>query len=632
MQRQLYLLLLILLIIPTLLIAAPANVRPMYPLPPIFTGLEDVPDNIPVVHPPYNLSDIDGIDILGDTVTVGDTWYEYQHNATIGRQIRLSDDGYIHMVWTKGEDEPSNNRHIYYNYIDPSGQQGWQGSGYAVESSQRGGFTSLAVGWDGIAFPAFHQVTGTNAHTAVATDFFPHAGAFLVYEIPWYNGQDLEYIWPRITMKTDGEILVTSVGNSDPTGASGMTWSMGTYDPLTYSISYTPQILCGPFTHISNEVGASRVSNRVGSAYCAPLENDVGGWDVHAMIDNDGLDLNFDNYWNVTKFMEPDLAWLPDTLMANADTLRAYCDVSMFYDMDDYCHIAFTTCRWFELEGGLVYWNASLIWHWSERWPNDYHVIANAFDPDSFVDCGGWNFRGQRPSLGQDPETGYLYCMYQEFDVDSTAISLGGWPSGEVKISVSTDNGATWSVGTNITNTVTPENAPPGECLSEAYPSMAEVVDGNCHVLYVLDLDAGAFLQTEGTITLNPIIYHKVPVDLIPTSPTVENLTFHVAHTGPVVSTEPEDEAKLTKFALQQNNPNPFNPNTTIQFSLETISDIRLSVYNLRGELISTLADGAFSAGIHTIAFDGSRLSSGLYVYRLETEGKCLQKKMLLLK
>ncbi|MBU1881730.1 T9SS type A sorting domain-containing protein, partial [bacterium] len=567
----------------------------------------------------------------GDTMIVGYTWYEYQHNSQIGRQIVLDNEGYIQLVWTNGLDAGYIDRHIYYNFISPEGIQGWPYYGTPVESAQRGGFTTMAVDDNGVAYVTFHQILPTgsqNPHSAVAVDFFPRTGAFLTTEIPWYNGQDLDYIWPRIAMKTDGEVLVTSVGSE----ATGQTWTLGTFNWSTYTMDFTPQVLTPPnFAQICNEVAASDVSNRVGGAWTATIEG-AGGWDIRSMVDDDGLDLNFDNDWNVTNFLPPELSYLPDTLLANGDTLRAYADVSLFFDSEDYIHIAFTTPRWFELEGGMVYINASLIWHWTERYPNDYQLIANAFDPENTVSCGNWAFRAQRPCLGQDPATGYLYCMYQEFDVDTSAISAGGYPSGEIKISVSTDNGLTWAEGTNITNSVTPSNAAPGECFSEAYPSMAEVVDGNCHILYILDLDAGGSPVGFGVATDNPVVYHKVPVDEIATSPIVDTPVFHVEHLPPPLSTDPEDGSQPNSFALYQNTPNPFNPTTSITFGLETISDVRLSVYNLMGEQIATLVEGVYSIGQHTVQFDGSELASGVYIYRLEAGNRTLEKKMLLVK
>ncbi len=85
-------------------------------------------------------------------------------------------------------------------------------------------------------------------------------------------------------------------------------------------------------------------------------------------------------------------------------------------------------------------------------------------------------------------------------------------------------------------------------------------------------------------------------------------------------------------FSLLQNYPNPFNPETVISFNLPEVSKVRLSVYNTLGELITTLADGEFSAGRHNLSFNGSSLASGIYFYRLETNQFSKTMKMILAK
>jgi hypothetical protein len=85
-------------------------------------------------------------------------------------------------------------------------------------------------------------------------------------------------------------------------------------------------------------------------------------------------------------------------------------------------------------------------------------------------------------------------------------------------------------------------------------------------------------------------------------------------------------------FALFQNYPNPFNPVTSIKFALAKTADVKLSVYNIAGQLVSQLASGTRNAGIHTIDFDGSRFNSGVYYYMLEVDGKNITKKMVLTK
>ncbi len=92
------------------------------------------------------------------------------------------------------------------------------------------------------------------------------------------------------------------------------------------------------------------------------------------------------------------------------------------------------------------------------------------------------------------------------------------------------------------------------------------------------------------------------------------------------------DLSSSSSFQLDQNYPNPFNPTTTINFSVSTTEKVVLKVYDVLGREISTLVNKEMSAGNHRILFDGSKLSSGMYVYRLEA-GKYIEtKKMLLVK
>ena len=73
--------------------------------------------------------------------------------------------------------------------------------------------------------------------------------------------------------------------------------------------------------------------------------------------------------------------------------------------------------------------------------------------------------------------------------------------------------------------------------------------------------------------------------------------------------------------ALHAAYPNPFNPQTAIRFDLPAAAHVRLVVYNTLGQKVAVLVDEERSAGSHTARFDGSRLASGLYLYRLEAEG-----------
>ncbi len=80
------------------------------------------------------------------------------------------------------------------------------------------------------------------------------------------------------------------------------------------------------------------------------------------------------------------------------------------------------------------------------------------------------------------------------------------------------------------------------------------------------------------------------------------------------------------------NYPNPFNPVTTISFSLPVASHVSLEVYNVMGQRVTTVADGFYEAGVHACEWDGSAVASGVYFYRIETPEFAETKKMMLLK
>ncbi|MCX6639535.1 MAG: T9SS type A sorting domain-containing protein [bacterium] len=84
--------------------------------------------------------------------------------------------------------------------------------------------------------------------------------------------------------------------------------------------------------------------------------------------------------------------------------------------------------------------------------------------------------------------------------------------------------------------------------------------------------------------------------------------------------------------ALVNAYPNPFNPVTTIHFDLPESGQVQLAVYDISGRLIENLVDSQFQAGLHQVSFDGSKLTSGIYLYRLSTGDYSVEGKMTLMK
>ena len=90
-------------------------------------------------------------------------------------------------------------------------------------------------------------------------------------------------------------------------------------------------------------------------------------------------------------------------------------------------------------------------------------------------------------------------------------------------------------------------------------------------------------------------------------------------------------------YLVGGNYPNPFNPSTTISYTVDQPSDIRLTVFDIRGRRVITLVDRFQDQGVYHIQWDGTNssgraLASGVYFYRMEAENYSVTRKMVLLK
>ncbi|MFQ5869889.1 MAG: T9SS type A sorting domain-containing protein, partial [Candidatus Zixiibacteriota bacterium] len=405
------------------------------------------------------------------------------------------------------------------------------------------------------------------------------------------------------------------------------------------------------------------------------------------------------------------------------DTLRAYCEVDAIYDYNDDLHLLWNTPYYDEI-GGFISVAECLLWHWSEA-----TGITFVADGWWFSRPGAWNRSISKMSLGVD-EDNRLFALWTQFTEDDT--SAAGWSNGELYMNYSVDGGATWSEPENITNSPTP-GCLPGECDSDHWPTLNEVVDDSLYITYINDKDAGGIPQGEGVDTENPVMYLAVPKPVAQVSMTCTTYpvfcrgseflfrlvvrnegSSHVSGTlafsaysehdcdpgnllisiprqktfapgttvnyyafripnqigpGPYSASvsgtlggsdlyccmntniircspwkfdgnaewrlvevdRPEFELP-TVTTLHQNYPNPFNAETNISYSLAEAGNVSLKVYDISGRLVVTVFEGYQEAGGHTVAWDASGVSSGIYFYKLETSDFAEVKKMNLLK
>jgi hypothetical protein len=93
-----------------------------------------------------------------------------------------------------------------------------------------------------------------------------------------------------------------------------------------------------------------------------------------------------------------------------------------------------------------------------------------------------------------------------------------------------------------------------------------------------------------------------------------------------------ETPGMIYYYALEQNYPNPFNPTTTIQYNIRESSTVKMDLFDIMGRKVETVFDAYQNKGQHSITIDGSKLSSGIYFYRLSTPNYQKSRQMILMK
>jgi len=130
--------------------------------------------------------------------------------------------------------------------------------------------------------------------------------------------------------------------------------------------------------------------------------------------------------------------------------------------------------------------------------------------------------------------------------------------------------------------------------------------------------------------------YEELEVVNVDITTSVDDYTF----AEPIVMggvSEVDDTLKPITTALHTNYPNPFNPSTIISFDMHREGRVNIDIYNIKGQKVKALVNDVYHAGVHKVVWDGlsdngKPVSSGVYFYRMQTEGFVGVKKMLLMK
>ncbi len=557
-------------------------------------------------------------DPIGFVDTVGTTHSSRQHSGEVGRIIALDAFGSIHVAWMNAMDDnvPPQQRRIYYNMRTSEGEWMMPG-GCLADGSSRGGYPSLAVLQGGNGIISYHGNGGMSAHAQVCVDFMSGVCVFDCFEFP---AQPTMMIEPHIARDTNGRIHSIFTSMTMEADSFDIWHSSAMYDTNSGQFEGTNAMRVGAQLVSSHNVACARHSPRVALGW-SQLQPDHEG-DYHAYNNDIFLKLSEDggetwgNVMNLTSFLPPDLNELPDTTLANQDTLRAYNDCALFFDEQDYLHVAFTTVGYWAMEG-LTTDKASMIWHWSEE-TGVFSPLAEGWQEIDGTLPGGMDRIVQQPSMGMDTTTDYLYCAYMRTNPED--ISPSGFRAADIWATVSTDGGMSWAEGTNLTQTLGSGQVSAHECDA----SLAEIVDGWLHLFYESDIGL-----ENSTPSLNPMIYQEVSYADIAATPAIPWRPLHVDYS----SAPPMNPAPAMTFRLLPAFPNPFNATTVIPFELKTQTKVSLVIYDILGRQVETLIqEKTIPAGSHRISWTAPSQASGVFFAHLKADGRRAVQRLVLVK
>ena len=257
--------------------------------------------------------------------------------------------------------------------------------------------------------------------------------------------------------------------------------------------------------------------------------------------------------------------------------------------------------------------------NWSVSFIEDYSTAMNLDWPEtgpmSLYTDEAFYFE---PTIRPSYEEGSQVLWYASTNVSSFISDsiLGNVPTDlDIYMAKSVDNGRTWTVPENVTNT-------PGLATDDH-------IEYGFHLANIgSDDEIGLFYQV-------PNFDFKTVDDSDDWMDYMTALYF-LKYTNDLeyLSTDIETEKDVlpNSFVLNQNYPNPFNPITNISFGIERASNVKLSLYDVRGRFIETLINERITAGSHDFLLDASHLSSGVYFYTMTVEGVRKTRKLILMK
>jgi hypothetical protein len=518
---------------------------------------------------------------LAGTYTGITGFFDYQCNAGSVQFIRVDPSNaagnLIHVIMMESADstDPTGpTRGTYYGY-STNGGTSWDLFNSLRVPTRRSGYPSLDLLQGSIqgTIIANHNDAGAGVSTFVYIDSPPGGGAFAEIGGPPALGGD-EPIWPDVAGASDGSVVVNSSRQTANTDWRSRTTDFVSWAPWT---EITPSASAGIPTKAST-------TGRVGCLLNSSFVADNGIYIIEST--NSGAT------WPTTASL-----LVPQNRIAGPDTFSYTLGSDLVYNGDN----VYVVCA--ELNANTtVPTDSAQITFWSQA--TGFVVAASKRNTPGvavFEHLPTLNtITMDMPSIGLSGDAiviAYHAMMENDF-------SANGYNCSDIFMVVSTNGGSTWSTPRNLSSS-------PG--LDDRFASVAPWNPaGIVNLVWQEDSEAG------GQVIGDP-------------GATIQRTRQVFLRTATITGVD-ESVTKPISFALGQNYPNPFNPATKIDYNVAKSGLVTIKVFDVLGKEIATLLNEEVQPGSHQVAFDGQKLASGIYVYRMSTNGFTQSKKMMLVK
>ena len=528
---------------------------------------------------------------LGEVFTIGQTYYDEQHQGSIGRLNTLDENSVVHFSWT-GYLYPT--RVLYNRYSSADGMA--FSTGAEVSELNMCKFSNIGS-INARSVHCFEGVLLGQSVISVAVENQTGSAQYLDFFIP----ADEPLFNPLAIVDSRRWIHIIAFSERS-------NWKYAMYYNRSddNGLNWLNDWVFVDSLRIKTAAFAASDQGEVAVAWAHPINFEFTSIlenlnnDLYLVESDDGQTWDFTALQNITNF---DSGMNPDS-----DSLRVFDCISMVYGSPGNIHIVFPCTGYWQSAGHIQTCPGAKIFHYNNQTGISYiagNIISGKFPAND-------RRLFDRPSIGFNSITNDAFCVWTQFDEPSDT-SSAGFLNGEVWGSYMDSQNGLWSQPLNLTETSSP-GALPGQCLSENYAGIAETVNDTLHIVYFVDSEPGA--------TGNYVIdfdYLRIPAS---------DFIAATGVNGPFIGSNhlPTSPYVLSAY------PNPFNSSAQITVNFEKSVDIQLNVYNLLGQKVTDLFTGRIGSGQQKFKFTADHLPDGIYFIKLDAGNETVIKKIVLIK